>query len=319
MNTNHIILLSSGAGFIVIFLICSGIVRMMQARASRHKVLEKIKTYTDHGHYANIGADSVGDASKKGFQLKFLRRLGAKFSPEGSDQYSLTKKRFLKAGIQWEGATSAFWGIKMLLPVFLIGVFAVLKMKVIEPIPVHLAMSLFILLAAGGFYLPELWLSLKAMMRREEFFRGLPDAFDLMVVCVEAGMGLDATINRVGKEMALSNKVVSDEFKLINLELRAGKSREDALRNLSLRTDLEDVRSLVTLLVQTEKFGTSIAKSLRVFADSFRSKRFQKAEEIAAKMPIKLIFPLVLFIFPAMFIVTVGPGAIRIYQNILMR
>jgi tight adherence protein C len=319
MNTNHIILLSTSVGFIVIFLMCSGIARLTQARASRRKVLDKIKTFTDHDHYANIGADSADGASKKGFKLTFLRRLGAKFSPEGSDQYSLTRKRFLKAGIQWEGATSAFWGIKIILPVLLIGVFMIMKIKVFEPIPVHLVMSLFILLAAGGFYLPELWLSLKAIMRREEFFRGLPDAFDLMVVCVEAGMGLDATINRVGKEMALSNKVVSEEFKLINLELRAGKSREDALRNLALRTDLEDVRSLVTLLVQTEKFGTSIAKSLRVFADSFRSKRFQKAEEIAAKMPIKLIFPLVLFIFPAMFIVTVGPGAIRIYQNILMR
>jgi tight adherence protein C len=319
MNTNYIVLLSTGVGFIVIFLMCSGIARLTQARASRRKVLEKMKTYTDNGHAANIGADSSDGASKKGFQLKLLRRLGAKISPEGSDQYSLTKKRLLKAGIQWEGATSAFWGIKILLPVLLIGVFAILMTKVFEPIPVQLAMSFFIFFAAGGFYLPELWLSLKAMMRREEFFRGLPDAFDLMVVCVEAGMGLDATINRVGKEMALSNKVVSGEFKLINLELRAGKSREDALRNLALRTDLEDVRSLVTLLVQTEKFGTSIAKSLRVFSDTFRSRRFQKAEEIAAKMPIKLIFPLILFIFPAMFIVTVGPGAIRIYQNILMR
>lgn len=316
MNTNLIILLSSGAGFIVIFLMCSGITKMMQARASRRKVLEKINTHTV---LTGTGADQVDATSKRKFEFKFLRRLGAKFSPEGSDQYSMTKKRFLKAGIQWEGATSAFWGIKILLPVFLVGLFAFLLMNVLDPIPVHLAMCIFILLAAGGFYFPEFWLSLKAMMRREEYFRGLPDAFDLMVVCVEAGMGLDATISRVGEEMALSNKVVSDEFKLINLELRAGKSREDALRNLALRTDIEDVRSLVTLLVQTEKFGTSIAKSLRVFSDSFRSKRFQKAEEIAAKMPIKMIFPLVLFIFPAMFIVTVGPGAIRIYQNILMR
>jgi len=319
MSTQYIILFATAAGFCVIFLMCSGIVRLMKAHASRRKVLEKINTYTHHEGMNDSGTKSGSGVDKRGVQLKFLSNLGSKFTSEGSEQYSLTRKRCLKAGIQYEGATSIFWGFKILLPLVFIGLFVILQLGIIDPLPVHLALASAILLAAIGFYLPELWLSIKAMLRKEEFFRGLPDAFDLMVVCVEAGMGLDATINRVGEEMALSNKVVSEEFKLINLELRAGKSREDALRNLALRTDLEDVRSLVTLLIQTEKFGTSISKSLRVFADSFRTKRFQKAEEIAAKMPVKLIFPLVLFIFPSIFIVTVGPGAIRIYQNLLMR
>jgi tight adherence protein C len=318
MDTHHIIILASGAGFIAFFLMCAGVIRLAQGRAERRKMLEKITTYTHQAPSSQHVGDAAAETSRKGLQFRFLRRMGERVSPEGSDQYSLTRKRFLKAGFHWEGAPSVFWGMKILLPVFLTGLFVVLRMNIVGPLPSHLAIVAFILLAALGFYLPDFWLQFKTMIRREEFFRGLPDALDLMVVCVEAGMGLDATVNRVGEEMALSNKVISDEFKMINLELRAGKRREDALRNLSLRTDLEDVSALVTMLVQTEKFGTSIAKSLRVFADSFRSKRFQKAEEIAAKMPIKLIFPLILFIFPSIFIVTVGPGAIRIYQNILI-
>jgi len=318
MDTHHLILLSAGAAFFVIFLLCAGAIRLAQDRAQRRKMLEKITTHTHHDHVTGASDESSTTTPKKGFQFSFLQRMGKKVLPEGSDQYSLTRKRFLKAGLRWEGAPSVFWGIKILLPVIMVGLFIVLQMNITGPLPPHLAILVFIILAAGGFYAPDFWLQFKTMKRREEFFRGLPDALDLMVVCVEAGMGLDATINRVGDEMALSNKVISDEFNLINLELRAGKQREDALRNLSHRTDLEDVRALVTMLIQTEKFGTSIAKSLRVFADAFRSKRFLKAEEIAAKMPIKLIFPLILFIFPSIFIVTVGPGAIRIYQNILM-
>jgi tight adherence protein C len=152
--------------------------------------------------------------------------------------------------------------------------------------------------------------------RKEKMQQGLPDALDLMVVCVEAGTGLDAAINRVGEEMKLSNEVLSEEFRLMSMELRAGKQRRNALKNLALRTDLEDVSSLVTLLIQTEKFGTSLAQALRVHSDSMRTKRFQKAEEIAAKLPVKLMFPLVLFIFPSIFVVILGPAAIRIFRTL---
>jgi tight adherence protein C len=173
-----------------------------------------------------------------------------------------------------------------------------------------------ILLAMIGFYLPNLWIKMRISNRKEKMQQGLPDALDLMVVCVEAGTGLDAAINRVGEEMKLSNKVLSEEFRLMGMELRAGKQRRHALKNLALRTDLEDVNSLVTLLIQTEKFGTSLAQALRVHSDSMRTKRFQKAEEIAAKLPVKLMFPLVLFIFPSIFVVILGPAAIRIFRTL---
>jgi len=174
-----------------------------------------------------------------------------------------------------------------------------------------------VMLALIGFYLPNLWLHFRIARRKEAIIKGFPDALDLMVVCVEAGTGLDAAINRVGEEMRLSNKVLSEEFKLLSLELRAGKPREEALKSLALRTDLEDVNSLIILLIQTEKFGTSIAQALRVYSDSMRTKRYQKAEELAAKLPVKLVFPLVLFILPSLFVVIVGPAVIRIFRTLL--
>jgi tight adherence protein C len=127
-------------------------------------------------------------------------------------------------------------------------------------------------------------------------------------------MGLDAAIRRVGEEINLTNKYLSDELKLLNAELRAGKSRKDALRNLAIRTDLEDLNSLVTLLIQTDKFGTSVARALRVYSDTFRTKRYQKAEELAAKIPVKLVFPCILFIFPSLFVAILGPALVRVYE-----
>ncbi|MBW1745721.1 MAG: type II secretion system F family protein, partial [Deltaproteobacteria bacterium] len=159
-----------------------------------------------------------------------------------------------------------------------------------------------VFLALLGYLLPDIWLRMKTSARKNKISKGVPDLLDLLVVCVEAGMGLDSAIYRVAQEIKLSNKILGDELNILNLEIRAGKTREKALRNMADRIDLEDVRSLVTLLIQTEKFGTSIAQSLRVFSDSFRTKRYQKAEEIAAKLPVKLMLPLILFIFPSLFV-----------------
>jgi len=160
---------------------------------------------------------------------------------------------------------------------------------------------------------------MKIAKREEKILEGFPDALDLMVVCVEAGIGLDAAITRVGEEMKLSNKVLYEEFKLLSLELRAGKQRRDALRNLAMRTDMEDVSSLVTLLIQTDKFGTSIAQALRVHSDSMRTKRYQRAEELATKLPVKMVFPLIVFIFPSIFVTVLGPAIIQIFRILLPR
>jgi len=171
-----------------------------------------------------------------------------------------------------------------------------------------------LILALVGFYIPDLWLRIKIAHRKDEIVRGFPDALDLMVVCAEAGMGLDAAINRVGDEMQLRHPLLSEELKLLTLELRAGKMRREALKNLAMRTSSEDIESFVTLLIQTDKFGTSIAQALRVQADSMRTKRMQRVEEIAAKLPVKLIFPTILFIFPSMFLVLAGPALLRAFR-----
>jgi tight adherence protein C len=162
--------------------------------------------------------------------------------------------------------------------------------------------------------MPGLVLARMAKRRQHRIRLGLPDVLDLLVVSVEAGLGLDQAIQRVGEELAFAHKDLSDELRLINLELRAGKARSEALHNLGERTGVDEVISLVAMLAQTDKFGTSVAQSLRVHSETTRTKRRQRAEEAAAKTGVKMVFPLVFCIFPAIWVVTIGPAAIKFVQ-----
>jgi tight adherence protein C len=227
--------------------------------------------------------------------------------------------RFLKAGIRNPNAGFILWGAKCFLALFFLAIFIVLRIFVFSLMNSQLSIALGVFIPLLGFYLPDIWLLQKTQKRQEKLLKALPDALDLMVVCVEAGMGLDEAINRVAKESKLQSEELSAEFDLLGLELRAGKPRQDALKNLAERTNLEEVNNLVTLLIQADKFGTNIADTLRVYSDSFRTERFQRAEEMAAKMPVKLILPLILFIFPALFVVIIGPAVISIYRNFILR
>jgi tight adherence protein C len=171
-------------------------------------------------------------------------------------------------------------------------------------------------LAAAGFMAPDLWLMGAIGRRRDQIRLSLPDALDLLVICMEAGLGLDQAILRVGQELKISHPALSEEFVLIGLEQRAGKPRLEAWRNMADRAGVESVRQFVQMLVQTERFGTPISRSLGTFADALRVQRRQKAEEMAAKTTIKMIPPLVLFIFPNLFIVLLGPAALMIWRNL---
>lgn len=175
----------------------------------------------------------------------------------------------------------------------------------------------FVILAAIGFLGPDLWLTSAVTSRRERIRLAMPDALDLLVICMEAGLGMDQALIRIGEELRISHKDLSDEFLLIRLEQRAGKPRIEAWRNMATRTGLEVVRSFVNMLVQTERFGTPLSKSLGYFADSLRVRRRQQAEEMAAKTTVKLVFPLVLFIFPSMFIVLLVPALLSISRSFL--
>jgi len=299
--------------FIVIVLFASGIYFYIKHLRERRDLMKRVKEETT----AEIKSKGNVFQSTKDELIGLIRTLGNYVKPKGEGDLSHLRKTFLKAGYRGVNTAVIFFGVKTLLAVvFAIGFILVRIMILKNVAPLHLILVT-ILLALVGFYLPDLWLRMKISARKEEIARGFPDALDLLVVCVEAGVGLDAAIYRVGEEMRVSNKILSDEFKMLSLELRAGKTRRDALRNLAMRTGLEDVSSFVTLLIQTDKFGTSLAQAVRVQSESMRRKRFQMAEEMAAKLPVKLVFPLILCIFPALFIVVLGPAAIRIIRTLL--
>jgi len=159
-------------------------------------------------------------------------------------------------------------------------------------------------------------LNARIRQRQRELFESFPDALDLIRVCVSAGLGLDAAIARVGQELKIKSQALAEEFRLLSLELRAGASRAQALRNLSKRTGVDDINALVAMLIQAERFGTNVSDSLRVHADALRTKRQLRAQEQAAKIPVKLTIPMALCILPALFIVAVGPAAINILRTL---
>src|SRR3990172_5243880 len=255
----------------------------------------------------------------KNYIIGLVGSIGNLIRPKGERELSHLRDTFIKAGYRRETASIIFSGLKTFLIFFLLGTFFLLKFSIFKKITTVQMISLSVILVALGFYFPNLWLRWKIERRKEKIIEGFPDALDLMIVCVEAWTSLDAAIHRVGDEMKLSNKVLGDEFKLLSLELKAGKDRREALRNLAERMDLEDVSSFVTLLIQTDKFGTSVAQALRVHSEAMRTKRFQKAEELATKLPVKLLFPLILFIFPSLFITVMGPAVIQIFRTLLPR
>jgi tight adherence protein C len=170
-----------------------------------------------------------------------------------------------------------------------------------------------------GFYLPNLVLKHQIQARQKKINEGLPDALDLLVVCVEAGLGLNSAIKRVADDCKVNNPVLSQEFYMLNLEILAGLDREQALRNLAERTGVEDLSTLCAILIQADRFGTSIAMALRVQSDTLRTNRRQKLEEKAAQTPVKLVFPLILFILPALMVVILGPAVIQVMENLMKK
>lgn len=238
-------------------------------------------------------------------------------APDEGFEKSSVRLRFMHAGLRSPQAPATFFGTKTLLTLGLplLG-FAALT---IGGATLHgnTLMALLLLLAALGYYGPNMWLSRRVFVRQREIFESFPDALDLMTVCVEAGLGTESALVRVAEDMHLKSPVLSEEMRLVNLELRAGADRERALRNLAIRTGVEEVDSFVTMINQAERFGTSIAASLRVHADMLRTRRRQKAEEAAAKIALKLLFPLIFCIFPSLMVVLMGPAMIQIYRVLL--
>jgi tight adherence protein C len=235
-----------------------------------------------------------------------LKRIGA-VAPKSPSEAGKLQQTLITAGYRSREALIVFFGIRLGAA---IAGFVLLASGVV----VHTSLTLALGGCGLGYLLPSMVLKRMAKRRQHRIRLGLPDVLDLLVVSVEAGLGLDQAIQRVADELAFAHPDLADELHLINLELRAGKGRSDALRNLAERTGVDDISSLVAMLVQTDKFGTSVAQSLRVHSETVRTKRRQRAEEAAAKTGVKMVFPLVFCIFPAIWVVTIGPAAIKFIQ-----
>lgn len=232
-----------------------------------------------------------------------LQRLSAAI-PKSPKEMSTLRRRLAAAGIQSFGAAVAYSFAEIVLPL-LFGVVA--WQFAVGP----MAWVLAIIAAMVGYTLPGLVLARLTTLQKRRIENGLPDALDLMIVCVEAGCGLDQAIVKTASELEISHPALARELTLINIEVRAGKPRIEAFKNFASRTRVDDVRQLVAMLVQTDRFGTSIAQALRTHAETSRTKRRQRAEERAAKIGVKLVFPLVFFLFPAFYVVTLGPAVIQ--------
>ncbi len=258
----------------------------------------------------------AGGGKKSDAMTRVLEKASAAskpLQPKNEFEANKLKAKLASGGFRSESASSVYLGLKFLGLVagFVVSGGTMLVLGGWE------RNTLLVTLSVTGlcFYLPNIIVTLIVRKRKENIFLGLPDALDLMTVCVEAGLGLDQAMRKVAEEMTATCGVICEEFSLSNFQLQMGRSRSDVLHELGSRTGVDDLRSLAAILIQADKFGSSVAQALRVQSDSMRTRRKQLAEEKAAKTAVKLIFPLVLFIFPGIFVVLVGPAAITIVRD----
>ncbi len=240
--------------------------------------------------------------------------LSKPLQPKTIEEVGKARAKLNQAGFRGEKATEVFWSLKMigLISGFMFGGGAVVLSRGFDTNTLTYTVAI----AGTMFFLPEMVLWFITKQRKDNIFYGLPDALDLMVVCVEAGLGLDQAMRKVAEEMRKTYRIIADEFGLSNMQIQMGRARNDVLHDLGVRTGVDDLKALAAILIQADKFGSSVAQALRVQSDSMRTRRSQMAEEKAAKTAVKLIFPLVLFIFPGIFIVLVGPAAITMINEL---
>ena len=294
--------------FIVVVAGCLGVAALMRPDAARQRLM-------------GLGAGEPLQSPGKDRLLRWVANVTRPISklsmPEEGFEKSSVRLRFIHAGIRGATAPSAFFAIKTMLTLGLplLG-FVGLTLSG-SPLKGNGLMFAMLMLASVGYYGPNLVLSHLVTARQREIFESFPDALDLMTVCVEAGLGTEAAMMRVADDLQFKSPALADEMRLVNLELRAGGDRERALRNLAIRTGVEEVDGFVTMISQAERFGTSIAASLRIHSEMLRTRRRQRAEEAAAKIALKLLFPLIFCIFPSLMVVLMGPAMIQIYRVLL--
>ena len=248
---------------------------------------------------------------------RLLKPLSDRLTPADEVSANSVRMKLVQAGFMNRSAVGTYYAIRLVCGVG----FPMLLLLFLPLVAKNITVNQMMLIGASailtGLYLPPALLAKRIEGRQLEINEGFPDALDMMLVCVEAGLGLDAAINRVGQEIGKAHRVLGHQMELVGLELRAGKPRQEALRNLADRTGVDEVRSLVTLLIQSDALGSSIAQSLRVHAEDMRIRRMLKAEEKAHKLPVKLAIPLILCVLPSLMIVILSPAALRIMDTLL--
>jgi tight adherence protein C len=287
--------------FVIFLLIASGGLLLFYRAAMLQRISAVVTPRTAQG---GLFSRLQSRVSVGGVVQRFERIM-----PKSQAEVSVVQQRLIRAGIRSDSAVSIFYGAKVLVPLALCLLVMLSGVSSFGPFFVYaLALGL-------GYLAPDFWLGRKIKKRQKRIRLGLPDVLDLLVICMEAGQSLDQATARTSEELDRAQPEVSDELGVVVLEQRAGRPRADAWKNFAQRTDVDSVRNLAAVLVQSEKFGTSIAKTLRIHAETLRTERRQKVEEEAAKTTVKLVFPLVFFIFPSIFLVALGPAVIVIQES----
>jgi tight adherence protein C len=293
----------AAATFIVVFLLAaSGGLLLFYREAMIQRISAVVSPQQKHGSFR----DTI---EQTGVSLSNMVEQFERVVPKSNMEISVVRQRLIRAGYRSDSAVNLFYGAKVLVPILLCVLAFTTGLGHYSPFFAYLV-------AIGlGFLLPDFWLGNRISARQARIRLGLPDVLDLLVICVEAGLSLDQATVRTSEELSLAHPAICDELAIVVLEQRAGCPRADSWRHFAERTNVENVRNLVSVLIQSEKFGTSIAKTLRVHSDTLRTQRRQRVEEQAAKTTVKLVFPLVFFIFPSLFLVTLGPAVIRVMEG----
>ncbi|WP_090873320.1 type II secretion system F family protein [Paraburkholderia diazotrophica] len=310
MKTEQLILLA--AVFAIVALASFGLMALLMPN-SIHRRLSKLTIDEQSLPQVADGEEAqwvkkIAEASKPIAKLSI---------PKEGWEHSALRTKFMHAGWRSASAPGVFFAAKTALVIALPLVCLAVAGPYLSNQKNHLLLLLLLVLASLGYYLPNITLSRRVRQRQQTIFEDFPDALDLLTVCVEAGLGLDAALMKVADEMHVKSRTLSDELQLLLLELRAGMSKETALKNLARRTGVEEIDVLVAMLIQAERFGTSMGDSLRVHSDNLRLKRRLKAEEAAGKIAVKLLFPLIFCIFPTLMLVLLGPAFIQVLRVLL--
>ncbi|SFU20383.1 tight adherence protein C [Paraburkholderia aspalathi] len=302
----------------VMFLIVFGAALKAMMLLKSDPVQQRIEKVGQSGATNHADAEDEFGAERSWVETvtKVSERVARLSLPKDDWDKSALRLRFANAGIRTPSAPAIYFAAKTLLALVLPVVALIFLANSFDADKRVWLLLAELGVSAVGFYLPNLVLTRLIETRQRKLFEDLPDALDLMTVCVEAGLGLDAAMMRVTQEIGVKSHTLQDEFEMVLLELRAGSGRDKALRNLSLRTGVDDIDTLAAMLIQADRFGTSVGDSLRVYTDNLRTKRRLRAEEQAAKIALKLLFPLMFFIFPTLLAVLVGPSAIQVVRQL---